>query len=287
MLYSATTVFMPELSLVEQAKILSKYGYDGIELRVRRCSDEARKAAVPSNWGYHVNDIDPENFKKKAPEVRKVLKDYNLKLAGIAANVACTDLEQFKHLLEGAVKAKAPWIRLGASQGFGPDSNYYAILGATIEGFAKCLELSHGTGVKLIVEMHGNTIHPSASLAMRIVEHFSHEDVGVNYDPQNMVKDGYETPELAFQILGPYLAHCHFGSWKPVFDKIDENGTALWKWQQTKMGEGFFDYPRVMKLLKKYAYKGFISVEDFNPNRTVADKLKDSIKYLRKIEALA
>ena len=42
-----------------------------------------------------------------------------------------------------------------------------------------------------------------------------------------------------------------------------------------------------MKLLKKYAYKGFISVEDFNPNRTVDDKLKDSIKYLRKIEALS
>ena len=287
MLYSATTVFMPELSLVEQARILSKYGYDGVELRVRYCTDEQRKAAVPSYWGYHVNDITPANFAKKAPEIRKVMKDFNLKIAGIAPNVSCTDLEQFKLLLDGAVKVKAPWIRVGASEAFTAESNYKAILGATIEGYAKCIELARGTGVKLVVEMHGNTIHPSASLALRIVEHFSPAEAGVNYDPQNMVKDGYETPEIAVQILGAYLAHCHFGAWKPVFDKLDKNGTALWKWEQTKMGEGLFDFPRIMKLLKKVGYKGFISIEDFNQSTPLNKKLKDSIDYLRKIESLA
>lgn len=287
MLYSATTVFMPALTLVEQAEKLSKYGYDGMELRVRHCTDEARKEAIPSNWGYHVNDIEPKDFKKKAPEIRKVLKDYNLKLAGIASNVPCTDLEQVKQLLEGAVKAKAPWIRLSASQKFAPDSNYHAILGATIEGFAKCLELSRGTGVKYVLELHGNTIHPSASLGMKIVGNFSSNEVGINYDPQNMVKDGYETPEIAMQIMGPYLAHCHFGAWRPVFDKLDENGTAVWKWEQVKIGEGLFDFTKVIKLLKQQDYKGFISVEDFNSKRTIDERLEDSIAYLRRIEALS
>jgi hypothetical protein len=32
--------------------------------------------------------------------------------------------------------------------------------------------------------MHGGTIHPSASLAYRIVSNFAPEDIGVIYDPQ-------------------------------------------------------------------------------------------------------
>ncbi len=286
MLYSATSVIMPELDLVGQAEILSKYGYDGIELRVRNCSDQARSEAKPSFWGYHVNDITPANFKKKAPEIRKVLKDHGLKMAGIAAAVLCNDIEQFKLLLDGAVKTKAPWIRVGASRPYYDGDNYYEILGETIAGYAKCIELARGTGVKLLIEMHGWQIHPSASLARKIVENFSPDEAGVNYDPQNMVKDGYETPEIAFQILGPYLAHCHFGAWKPYQDGVDEDGTAIWKWANAKLSEGLFNFPKAMALLKKYNYRGFISIEDFSQT-PLDEKLKDSIEYLRRLEAKA
>ena len=46
MLYSATTVFMPELDMEGQARLLKNCGYDGIELRVRRCPDELRAKGV-------------------------------------------------------------------------------------------------------------------------------------------------------------------------------------------------------------------------------------------------
>ena len=81
---SATTVFLPHLTLVQQAELLSRLGYDGIELRVRRISAEQRAKAEPSAWGYHVNDVTPENFAAKAPEIRRVLADHGLALAGVA-----------------------------------------------------------------------------------------------------------------------------------------------------------------------------------------------------------
>ena len=45
--------------------------------------------------------------------------------------------------------------------------------------YAAALEVTRSFGVKIIVEMHGGTLHPSASLAHRIVSNFSSDDIGV------------------------------------------------------------------------------------------------------------
>ena len=288
MKYSVTTVCLPAMSMAEQAAFLSRLGYDGVELRVRRVADDVRAKAEPSGWGYHVNDVTPENFKDKAGEIRRILEDHGIALAGLATNMSCTDMEQFKNALEGAVAAGAPFIRLGAAAGYrGLDTDdYQAIYGETVAGYARCLELSRGTGVKLIVEMHGNTIHPSASLAYRIVSNFSPADVGVIYDPQNMVRDGYETPAIALQLLGDYHAHCHFGAHRPVPGERDENGTLQWKWESCPMSDGLFNFPLVFNLLKKHNYRHFISVEDF---RAISpeEKFAEAIAYFRKLDPKA
>ncbi|MCK5804747.1 MAG: sugar phosphate isomerase/epimerase [Lentisphaeria bacterium] len=285
MKYSATTVFLPELSMAGQAELLSGLGYDGVELRVRRVTDEQRAKAEPSSWGYHVNDVSPENFKEKAPEIRKILSDHGIALAGLASNAACTDLEQIKNLLEGAVEAGAPFIRVGAYSGFKPDGsqNYWEIYGETVAGYARVLELTRGTGVKILMEIHGNTIHPSASLAYRVVSNFSPDDVGVIYDPQNMVRDGYETIALALQLLGPYIAHLHVGAHRPAAGEADEKGTVSWKWEGCRMAEGLFDFPVLMRELKKLDYQHFITIEDFRA-APAKEKLADAIAYLKSLE---
>ncbi len=291
MKYSVTTVTLPHLDMVGQAKLLSKLGFDGVELRVRPCTDEMRKQAIPSKWGYHCNDVTPENFKDKAPEIKKVLDDYGLQLAGLATNMDCTQVEVFKQVLDGAVVAGAPFIRLGAAKHIGAimdNFDYKEIYGETVAGYARCLELTKGTGVKIVTEMHGNTIHPSASLAYNILKNFSPNDVGVIYDPQNMVKDGYETPQIAVQVLGDYLAHCHFGAHRPEPGDKDEYGTVQWKWVGCPMGEGLYNFPTIMKLLKKMNYSHFISVEDFrgSDENPIEGILEEDLKYLKGIEQM-
>jgi len=282
MKYSVTTVSLPELTMAQQAALLKRLGYDGIELRVRRVTDEARKKP-PSSWGYHVNDITPENFKEKSSEIKKVLSDHGLKLAGLASAVACTDLEQMKLLLDGSVACGAPFIRVGAAAGWDGKRPYRDVYGETVAGYARVLELTRGTGVKIVLEIHGGTIHPSASLAYRIVSHFDPALVGVIYDPQNMVRDGFETTSLAIDLLGPYVAHCHVGAHKPTGCELDPKGTAKWKWEGCSMGEGLYNFPAMMAALKKINFQGFISIEDFR-NVPPEEKYASAIAYLKGIE---
>ncbi|MBT3378036.1 MAG: sugar phosphate isomerase/epimerase [Lentisphaerae bacterium] len=282
MKYCATTVAMPELTMAEQAGLLQKLGYDGVELRVRPVTDEQRKQG-PSPWGYHVNDVSPENFAAKAAEIRSVLSDHGIALAGLATNVACTDLEQVKLVLEGAVAAGAPFFRVGAASGYNGTRPYREIYGETIAGYTRVLELTRGTGVKIVLEIHGNTIHPSASLAHRIVSQFDPQLVGVIYDPQNMVRDGFETTSLAIDLLREYIAHCHVGAHRPTAGEPDESGTASWKWERCRMAEGLYHFPIMLKELAAINYDGFISIEDFG-SEPVEDKLADAIQYLRHIE---
>lgn len=281
MKYCATTVAMPELTMAEQAALLQKLGYGGIELRVRRVTDEQRKQP-PSCWGYHINDVSPENFAAKAAEIKSILADHEIALAGLATNVACTDLEQVKQVLEGAVACGAPFFRVGAASGYDGTRPYREIYGETIAGYARVLELTRGTGVKIVLEIHGNTIHTSASLAHHIVSQFDPKLVGVIYDPQNMVRDGFETTALAINLLGKYIAHCHVGAHRPIAGEKDESGTTVWKWERCRMAEGLYHFPTMLRELAKIDYSGFISIEDFGAE-PVENKLADAIQYLRSI----
>lgn len=281
--YCVTTVSLPDLALTEQVQLLQDLGYDGMELRVRRVTDEQRQKP-PSCWGYHVNDISPDNFRAQADEIRTVLADHGLKLAGLATNVSCTDLEHVKLILDGAVACGAPFFRVGAASGYDRSRPYRQVYGETVAGYARVLELTRGTGVKVVLEIHGGTIHPSASLAYRIVSNFDPAAVGVIYDPQNMVRDGFETTALALDVLGPYLAHCHVGAHRPLAAGTDANGTTAWKWEGCPLGEGLYNYPELVANLRKTAYKGFISVEDFRPC-PAREKLTDAIRYLKAVDS--
>ncbi|MFA6930957.1 MAG: sugar phosphate isomerase/epimerase family protein [Lentisphaeria bacterium] len=287
MKYSVTTVSLPEMDMLEQAQFLSRLGYDGIEFRVRRNPEEAKAKENPSAWGCHCNDLSPDNLASRATEIRNVLADHQLTLAGLASYVKCTELEEFKRILDGAVAVAAPLMRVSAAAPFSrlDTDNYAAIYGETIAGYARCLEFSRGSGVKLVLETHGGTIHTSASLAYRILNHFSPRDVGVIFDPNNMVSDGYETTGVVIPMLGDYIGHCHVAGHRPVPGEPDNNGTIAWKWECCSMAEGLYHFPEMLRWLKNIRYQGFITVEDFRTDVSSELKYRESIEYLKKIEA--
>jgi len=283
MRYSATSVMLPDLDLVEQAALLQKLGYDGIEWRVRRVSDEARAAGY-SNWGAHKNDLTPDNFLAHAPTMKQVAAEHGLAIAGIASNAAANDLEQVKLLAEGAAACGAPFLRVGAPRLYDKTVNYHQLYRETVDAYAKALDAVAGTGVKLALEIHGGTIHVSASLAYRLLSEFEPDRVCAIYDPNNMVMDGYETTELALELLGGYVGHCHVGGHRPVERGRDALGTTQWEWIMTPLADSLYSFPRLLSKLKSMHYAGFISVEDFRdlPHEL---KLREGIAYLRAVEA--
>lgn len=281
MKFSVTSVMLPHLDLQQTCKLLSGLGYDGIELRVRRLPPE-RANDAPSPWGRHLTDLSPDNILARAEEVKSVVSEYSLQIPAFASACSASDLEHVKLLAEGAQAVGCPAIRLSC-RGYNGTVNYHDIYAEAVENYGKALEITRLYGVKALVEMHGGTIHPSASLAHRIVSNFDAKDIGVIYDPQNMVKDGFETIQLAMELLGDYLAHLHVGGHRPVSNEPDEKGIVTWSWRGCPMSEGLYDFPRMMECLRKIGYAGFISVEDFRGDCSPEERLENAIAYLRSL----
>ena len=283
MRYSATSVMLPQLTMEEQAELLERLGFDGIEWRVRRVSDQARAQAF-SEWGAHKNDLTPENFAANAPRMKQVAADHGLAIAGIASNPAATDLEQIKLLAEGAAACGAPFVRVGCPRLYDGKVNYHLLYAEAVEAYGKAVEVVSSFGVKAALEIHGGTIHCSASLAHRLVSHWPPEKVCVIYDPQNMVMDGFETTALALELLGAYVGHLHVGGHRPVEKGKDGTGTTQWEWPGCPMADGLYSFPRMLRKLKALGYQSFISIEDFR-SLPVEEKLREGIEYLRAVEA--
>ena len=281
MKFSVTSVMLPHLDLPSTCALLEDLGFDGLELRVRRLPPESANEE-PSPWGRHLTNVSPENLLDRSDEIGQTLSEHNLQLTSFAAACYADDLEHIRLLSEGAKVIGAPAFRIGC-RGYNGTMNYHDIYAEAVEQYGRALEVTREFGVKVVVEMHGGTIQPSASLAHRIVSNFDASDIGVIYDPQNMVKDGFETIPLAIELLGDYLAHVHVGAHAPSPGDLDEQGTRHWNWSACSLAEGLYDFPKMMECLRNVDYEGFISIEDFRGGLTPEERLKEGIEYLKRI----
>jgi len=282
MKYSVTSVILPKHNLLETCKLVKDAGYEGIEWRVRPKPEGQEDK--PSFWGYHRSDLSPENILKRAPELTEAMKDHGLAIAAFASNCRADQLEEIKRIAEGAAACNCPLIRVTAPRGYDGTVLYPELFEETVEAYGKALDITRQYKVKVIIETHVGTIFVSLSLAHRLVSNFSSEDIGVIYDLQNQVRDGYETPGLVLDLLGPYVVHAHIGGHKLVPQPADEKGTVRWDWPAVDLGEGIIDHAKVLVELKRIGYQGFLSLEDFREDIADEDKLKRAIDYLHKID---
>ena len=281
MKYSVTGVMFYDLTVQEQAALLGRLGYDGIEWRVRRVETRGQGFSL---WGEHKDDLTPDNFLARAGEMRQAADDHGLAIAGIGAGAHADQLDQIKLLVEGAVACGAPFVRIWSPRGWDGTVPYRVLYDELVDALGRAVEAAAGSGVKLALEIHGNTIHCSAGLAHRVLSRFSPTQVCAVYDVQNMVSDGYETTELGLDLLGDYLGHAHLGGHKPVEKGRDETGSMQWDWPGCSMAEGLYNYPRLLKKLKAIGYSHFLTVEDFR-DLPYEEKLREGIEYLRGVEA--
>jgi sugar phosphate isomerase/epimerase len=279
---SATSVFLPHLDLEQTCAVLQQHGYDGIELRVRHYSGDPN--AAPGNWGRHVTDISPDNVLARAGEIKATLAAHHLTLAAFASNVSALELDTVKLLAEGAAATGCPLIRIGAPRGYDGKTNYFDLYDEAVRAFEKVIPITRAHGVRCLIEIHGGGIFVSASFAYRLLSRFDPADIGVIYDPQNMVSDGFETTPMALDLLGNYLAHLHVGGHLCVPGTTDEKGTVIWEYPGCRLQEGRYNHARLIAELHKRGYTGFISVEDFDPKRTPEQRLADAIDYLHRID---
>lgn len=279
----ATTVMMPEYDMPETAECLARLGFDGAEWRCRHIP-EGTKGADYSPWGNVKNDFSPDNLATRGEELVALSKQHHLQIVCLATAMRADELDEVRKVAEGCAKWNIPMFRIGAPRGYNPAEDYSDLVTDTIHALAPALEITRDLGVRVLLEIHRNTVTCSASQAWNIVREFDAKDIGVIFDIANMsLGQGQEPTKMGLDLLGDYVAHVHAGGGQPVPTERNERGQLQYRWDTVDLADSIIDVSVFCHELQARNYQGFISVEDFRP-MPLEDKLATQLAYLRSLE---
>lgn len=133
---------------------------------------------------------------------------------------------------------------------------------------------------------HGQTFaletgQEPADTLMRFLIDVDRTNIGINFDPANMILYGTGDPIEALSVLGPKVisVHCKDGEWPPK-DKPDALGA------EAPLGQGAVGIPQYIAKLKQIGFTGALNVE-----REVEDKeqrkadIRTGVQLLNKLRA--
>lgn len=89
---------------------------------------------------------------------------------------------------------------------------------------------------------------------LRTIEDLANDNLGVNYDPANLLMYGTGNPVDSVDVLGKYIRNVHGKDGKyPI------NGRQLG--DEVPLGKGMVDYPAFVSKLKSIGYDRYITIE--------------------------
>ncbi len=110
--------------------------------------------------------------------------------------------------------------------------------------------------------MNLETGQETAELLLEFINDVNRPNLGVNFDPANMILYGTGDPIEALSILGPWVrgVHCKDGNWPTAAGQLGE---------EQRLGEGQVGLPRFIAKLVEVGYEGPLTVE-----REIAEELQ-------------
>lgn len=265
----------PEVALAK----LKGLGYEGIEWRV---TDQKPSAdGKPSFWAGNLCTWPLSSFVQDAPRIKAMTDGAGLAMPCLGTYAGIDDLVGVETGMKGAALLGVKKIRVG-TRGFDNKKPYLPLRDESLALYRKVEGLAKQYGVQALIEMHMNTLTPSASATRAFVENFDPKYVGVIYDAGNVIYEGYEQYLLALGALGPYLAHVHVKNavWK---QKEDQGGAAVWAAEAAPLNKGVAHLPSFLALLKDFGYDGWVSVEDFSTQTPLEERVKENSVFLKKL----
>jgi sugar phosphate isomerase/epimerase len=280
MRFAVFTVSLPEWTPEEAVRNLADLGYDGVEWRI--ADDEPR--ATPGFWQGNRCTFPLRSFVEDAPRIRALTEAAGLAMPVIASYVQAGDLENVERVLRGAAALGTPMARIQVPR-YDGRSSYVALWESARRDYREVERVARAHGVKALVEIHHETIVPSASAARRFLDGLDPASVGAIYDPGNMVWEGYERYRLGLETLGPYLAHVHAknAGWRQSGRRAD--GSLAWQAEWTPLDAGVVDLRDLFAALRAVGYDDWVSVEDFSTEHPLAERVRGNLGSLRRAAA--
>ena len=118
-----------------------------------------------------------------------------------------------------------------------------------------------------------------AHVLLRFLKDVNRPNLGINFDPANMILYGTGDPIEALNVLGPHLLSVHVkdGDWPPQ-DKPGALGT------ERPLGQGSVGIPRFVEKLKQVGFRGPLNIEREaeNQQERIAD-IRKAVPYLNSL----
>ena len=271
------TVSLSEWTPEEAVRNLAELRYDGVEWRI---TDDPTRA-TPGFWQGNRCTFPLSTFVEDAPRIRALSEAAGLAIPAIASYVQAADAENVERVFRGAAVLGSPMARIQVPR-YDGQAGYVELWERARRDYREVARLAGTHGVKALVEIHHETIVPSASATRRFLDGFDPGSVGAIYDPGNMVWEGHEQYRLGLETLGPYLAHVHAknSAWRQTGRRAD--GSLAWQAEWAPLDEGIVDLGDLLSALRAVGYDGWISVEDFTTEPPLSERVRNNLRSLRR-----
>ena len=194
---------------------------------------------------------------------------------GLRLEVVTTDLldgdATAERIVAACAEAGVPLIRAGFYR-YHPDQGYDRCLDSARRGLDSLARLAADHGVRLALQLHHGTIHPSAAHARKLVGDL---DVCFYADPGNQAHEGSENWRLSLDILGDRLA-C-----MGVKNAAWRRGPNGWECGWVPLADGIVAWPEIIAGLHERGYPGPLSLHIHYPTADLLAALREDLAELR------
>jgi len=225
---------------LEQALVgIKAAGFKSVEL-----------TSVPG-WTEHVRrDAGAEEI----AHVKDLLKQYGLtavSLAGHSDLVSESGIAEFRKALNIAQKLGIGYVTTSTG---GHDASSGGSLADQRNHFLSHIrpaaDEAAAMGITICLETHGGLL-ASGAIAKKLIEDIGKENIGINYDPGNVIFYGGVRPEEDIQSSADAVKHMH------CKDQI--GGPDVWNFPT--VGTGEVDFATIFAALDRVGFNGPVSVE--------------------------
>jgi sugar phosphate isomerase/epimerase len=276
---------MPEYGIDKTIEILENLGYDGVEWRVKEILKEYSLDTPYENryWGDNKSTLDIAAIGEIAPQVAEKCKKAGLEIFGLATYLKPGEVENLIPVLQAAHTIGCPMVRV-FPYSYDEKEEYPLLFDKAKKEIKELESQARKYAVKIVLEIHMDTIIASPSSAYRLLKECDPHYIGLIFDPGNLVFEGYENYLKSFQLLQAYIAHVHVKNGAMVKDGRDAFGAQKFKRAWTPIKEGMANLPELFSVLKRIGYDQTVSVEDFSNEESTIDKLTSNLEYLKKLD---
>jgi sugar phosphate isomerase/epimerase len=279
MKFSVFTASTPEWSPEEAATRLAAQGWDGVEWRIT----DQESAATPGFWAGNRATWPLAGLESHLDDIARVTNSAGLAFSGLGGYARCDDHDSVDRMLRATEALGARRVRVTMPRlDLGRYPDLFAAARRDLDWVA--VRAEH-YDVQALIELHHETITPSASAARRLIDGLDPARVGVIHDLGNLVIEGQETHSSAFELLGPYLAHVHVKNVRWVAGEPDADGVVTWHNEWAPLRTGQADVRAYVAALVAHGYDGWITLEDFSTDLPLEERTRDNLAFMK--DALA